>query len=162
MSQIIKMIAAEGNTSSSQDELELLASASSVRRLAQTIIDKLNNNYFLLFSSLISANPNYLGEYDFGLVKRAFAEGSVASKKLNKGRTRYFMGPKDAVYRINGVDLYLSGEWYSITRTKPTPNHNWPSINDLIRVLNNRFHGTFVYVETDEKKHELWGPSDTL
>ena len=161
MSQIIRMIAAQGSTSSAQDELELLASSTSTRRLAQTIIDKLYNNP-LLFNSLITSNPTYSGEYDFGLVNRVFADYAVASTKLNNGRLRYFMGPKDTVYRINGVDLYLCGEWYAISRAKPTPNHNWPSINELIRVLDNRFQGTFVYVQADDRVHQLWGPSGTL
>jgi hypothetical protein len=162
MTHINKMIAAEGGSSSSKDELELLVSAQYTGRLAQAIIDKLYHNHSLLFNSLIHAHPKYPGEYSFGLIERAFAEFHITQTRLNKGLPRYFVASTDTVYKTKGVDLYLSREWYAITRGKPRVNPNHAAINDLIRILNNQFHGNFVYVETDDKMHELWGPSGTL
>ena len=161
MSHIDKIIAAEGSTSSSKDELELLVSAQYTGRLAQAIIDKLYHNHPLLFNSLIHAHPKYPGEYGFGLIERAFAEGYVTKIRLNRGQSRYFIAATDTTYAISGVDLFLSREWYVISRGKPRVNPNHAAINDLIRILNNQFHGNFIYVETDNK-HELWGPSGTL
>lgn len=162
MPHIVKMIAAEGSMSSFKDELELLVSAQYTGRLAQAIIDKLYHNHPLLFNSLIHAHPKYPGEYSFGSIERAFAEDNVTKIRLNKGQSRYFIAATDTTYTIKGVDLFLSGEWYAISRGKPRVNPNHAAINDLIRILNNQFHGNFVYVETDNKMHELWGPSGTL
>lgn len=162
MSHIDKMIAAEGGASSSKDELELLVSAQYTGRLAQAIIDKLYHNHPLLFNSLIHAHPKYPREYSFSLIERAFAEYYVTKNRLNHGQSRYFIAATDTIYTIKGIDLFLSREWYAITSGKPRVNPNHAAINDLIRILNNQFHGNFVYVETDDKTHELWGPSGTL
>ena len=64
-------------------------------------------------------------------------------------------------YNVNGVDLYLNGDWYTISKTFPKPRPQWPSINDLIRVLNLCFDANFVYIESG-KDYQLWGPSGTL
>lgn len=154
---IIKMLAAEGITSSSKDEIVLLMSARSKRQLASDIIERLYNNQAVFFNSIIkkSSKPS---EYDFGVVNDAFAEYPVASTKLNKGRSRYLM---NKAYNVNGVDLYLSGDWYAMSQAKPTVHANWPSINDLIRVLNQCFDANFVYIES-EKNCQIWGPSGTL
>ncbi len=157
MPYIDKMFVAESNISSDRDELKLLISESSIRKLAPAIIDGLYSKQSTFFNSIIHSSP-YLGEYDFGIVKRVFAEYSVASIKLNKGRPRYNI---NKVYRFKAVDLYLSGEWYAISRAKPTVQPKWPSINDLIRVLNTCFGASFVYIKSD-KRHELWGPTGTL
>lgn len=162
MTHINTMIAAEGSRSSSQDELELLVSAQHTGRLAQAIIDQLYHNHPLLFNGLINAHPKYPGEFSFGLIERAFAEFHITQTRLNKGLPRYFVASTDTVYKTKGVDLYLSREWYKITRANPHVNRNQASINDLIRVLDNRFHSHFVYVITDDNMHELWGPSGTL
>lgn len=157
MPNINRIIAEESNISSSLDDLGLLVSDSSLRQLAIAIMDRLYASQNKFFNGIIKGS-SYLGEYDFGVVKRAFAEYSVASTRLNKGRSRYFM---NKVFNVNGTDLYLSGEWYAISRAKPKPNLNWPSINDLIKVLNACFDANFVYIEF-EKQHQLWGPLGTL
>lgn len=170
MPYIEGVIAAESNTSSSRDELSMLVSAQYKGRLAQAIIDRLYHNHLSLFKSLINVHPRHLGEYSFGLIERAFAEHFVATTRLNKGLSRYFINTPvpDTEYKINirGVDvvMYLSREWYAITRAKPGVNHDQAAINDLIRVLNTCFGAHFVYIVTDDadNRHQLWGPSGTL
>ena len=74
-----------------------------------------------------------------------FAEFSVVSTKLNKGKPRYFI---NHVYKYGSIGLYLSGEWYAVYNAQPVVHNNWPSINDLIRVLNTcLFYACFVYVK---------------
>lgn len=170
MPHIERMITAEGNTSSSRDELRMLVSAQYKGRLAQAIINRLYHNHLSLFKSLIDVHPRHLGEYSFGLIERAFAEHSVATTRLNKGLSRYYIKTPipDTKYKINirdvDVVLYLSREWYAITRAKPDVNRDQAAINDLIRVLNTCFGAHFVYVMTDDanNKHQLWRPYGTL
>lgn len=162
MTHIDKMIVAEGGISSSRDELNMLISARSMRQLGKAIIDLMYNNHNALFNSLINRSP-HAGEYDFGIVRRAFAEYSVASTRIRRGRPIYFMNQR---YSFGPIDLYLSGEWYAIYHAQPAVNPNWLSFNDLVRVLNACFNANFVYIVSDSKvsdsKHQLWGPSETL
>ncbi len=158
MPYIERMIAAESNTSGSKDEMEMLVSARSMRQLGRAIIDLIYNNHNALFNRMINPSPNINGEYNFGIVQHAFAEYLVASTKLNKGKPRYFL---NGLYTFNGIGLYLSGEWYAVYSAQPVVHQNWPSINDLIRVLNTCFNACFVYIKTDNG-HQLWGPSGTL
>lgn len=157
MPYIERMIAAESNTSSSKDELEMLVSARSMRQLGKAIIDLMFNNHNTLSISIINNSP-YAGEYNFGVVQRAFAELPVVSATMRtNGQSRYFC----QTYNYRGIDLYLSGEWYAVYSAQPVVHQNWPSINDLIRVLNTCFNACFVYIKTDNG-HQLWGPSGTL
>ena len=154
---ISRIIAAEGNVSSSQDELNMLISVLSMRRLGQAVINRMYNNHNALFNRLINSSP-YAGEYNFGIVQRAFAEFHVVSTTMRpNNQPRYF----GQTYNYSGVDLYLSGEWYAIYHAQPTVHANWPSINDLVRVLNTCFNANFVYIVSDGR-HQLWGPSGTL
>lgn len=152
-----KIIAAESTTSSSRDELSMLVSARSMRQLGKAIIDLMFNNHNTLSISIINASP-HAGEYNFGIVQHAFAELPVVLTTMRpNGRSRYF----GQTYNYRGIDLYLSGEWYAIYNAQPVVHKNWPSINDLIRVLNTCFNACFVYVKTNNG-HQLWGPAGTL
>ena len=157
MPHIERMITAEGNTSSSRDELRMLVSARSMRQLGKAIIDLMYNNHNVLFNNMITRSPQ-AGEYNFDIVQRAFAELPVVSTTMRpNGQSRYF----GQTYNYRGIDLYLSGEWYAVYNAQPVVHQNWPSINDLIRVLNTCFNACFVYIKTDNG-HQLWGPSGTL
>ena len=157
MPHIERMITAEGNTSSSRDELRMLVSARSMRQLGKAIIDLMYNNHNVLFNNMITRSPQ-AGEYNFDIVQRAFAELPVVSTTMRpNGQSRYF----GQTYNYLGIDLYLSGEWYAVYSAQPVVHQNWPSINDLIRVLNTCFNACFVYIKTDNG-HQLWGPSGTL
>lgn len=157
MPHIERMITAEGNTSSSRDELRMLVSARSMRQLGKAIIDLMYNNHNVLFNNMITRSPQ-AGEYNFDIVQRAFAELPVVSTTMRpNGQSRYF----GQTYNYLGIDLYLSGEWYAVYNAQPVVHQNWPSINDLIRVLNTCFNACFVYIKTDNG-HQLWGPSGTL
>ena len=157
MTHIDKMIVAEGGISSSRDELNMLISARSMRQLGKAIIDLMYNNHNVLFNNMITRSPQ-AGEYNFDIVQRAFAELPVVSTTMRpNGQSRYF----GQTYNYLGIDLYLSGEWYAVYSAQPVVHQNWPSINDLIRVLNTCFNARFVYIKTDNG-HQLWGPSGTL
>ena len=158
MPNVSRIIAAEGNTSSSKDELIMLVSAPYLRQLALVIIDRFYHQHQTLFINSIRNNPNHAGEYDFDILNRAFAEsGVVAARQRSNGQSRYFK----TVYIVNNTPLYLNGDWYAISKAKPKVTNDWLSINDLIRVLNKCFKANFVYIVTDNK-HQIWGPTGTL
>ena len=158
MPNVSRMIAVEGNTSGSQDELVMLVASPYLRRLALAVIDRLYQHHQAFFIHNISSNPTHTGEYDFDILNRAFAESSVvAVRQRSNGQSRYFK----TVYIVNNTPLYLDGDWYAISKAKPKVTNDWLSINDLIRVLNKCFKANFVYIVTDNK-HQIWGPSGTL
>lgn len=165
MPHIERMIAAESNTSSSKDELEMLVCADSMRELAKLIIDRLYALHLLTQQNVLPTLRRP-GIYNFGLVKRMFAVYAIASipRTNNNNDLRYFAKPNDTVFNsiIPGVDLYLSGEWHAVHHNNTTNRSCWPCFNDLIRTLNGIFDAQFVYVVVEHNRHQLWGPAGTL
>lgn len=158
MPNVSRIIAAEGNTSSSKDELIMLVSAPYLRQLAPAIIDRFYHQHQTLFIKSIRNNPNHAGEYDLDTLNRAFAEAYiVTARQKRNGQSRYLR----TVYNVNNTALYLNGDWYAVSHKNPNVTPSWVSINDLIRVLNKCFDANFIYIESDNE-HQLWGPSGTL
>lgn len=155
MSQMKKnqaIIIANGFASGSQDEAFMLLSAKSMRQLALEIIKKL----YAVGRVSIAQNSHYQGEYNFGLITRAFATASV---KNSASRKRHF----DDVFQFPGCpDLYLNGDWQVLHETNSTQSNNKMCFNDLLRILNGLFSANFVYVKRNNTRHELWGPKGTI
>jgi len=142
------IIIANGKASGTQDEVFMLLSSKSMRRLALEIIKKLYAN------SLVKITPNndYQKEYDFGLITRAFADVSV---KNGATRDRYF----DDVFHFSGnSDLYLNSDWQVLHEKNSLQANNKMCFNDLVRFLNNTYYANFVYIKRSNTRHELWGP----
>lgn len=142
------IIIANGKDSGPKDEVFMLLSAKSMRRLALDIIMELHAKGLVE----ITSNSNYQQEYDYGLITRAFAELSV---KNNASRNRYF----DNVFQFSGnPDLYLNSDWQVLHEKNSLQSSNKMCFNNLIRMMNNFFSANFVYIKRSNTRHELWGP----
>lgn len=142
------IIVAQEKDSGPSDEVFMVLSAKSMRRLALEIIKKL----YAVGKVKISPNTDYQKEYDWGLITRAFAELPV---KNGANRDRYF----DDIFQLSGFPvLYLNGDWQVLHETNSLKANNKMCFNDLIRFLNTTYSANFVYIKRSNTHHELWGP----